>query len=109
MKAQELDTKDAGFFKYAALMDARAKSWAASTFYSEAQKLQAERMRLGLELVYNAKVIFITYRKKFIVVKVDNARVRDKQNLELLEKGYEMMGITKVVTPQGVTYRIPKA
>jgi hypothetical protein len=39
---------------------------------------------------------------------VENPRVIDRYNLELLEGDYEKQGITKVVTAQGVTYRIPK-
>jgi hypothetical protein len=34
--------------------------------------------------------------------------VRDRKMLALLEKDYELLSITKVVTEQGVTYRIPK-
>ena len=30
------------------------------------------------------------------------------RNLELLESDYAAQGITKVVTAQGITYRIPK-
>jgi hypothetical protein len=34
--------------------------------------------------------------------------VRDRKMLALLEQDYVLEGITKVVTEQGVTYRIPK-
>ena len=107
MQARELDTKDAGAYKYAAFMDARVKSYAASTAYSEAQKRRAEQIRLGLGLCY-AGTIYVTFRKKFIVVKVENARVTDTKNLVLLEGDWAKEGITKTQTAQGTAYRIPK-
>lgn len=109
MKAQELDTKSAGYFKFAAMRDARMKSYAASTRYTEAQKIQAERMKLALELVYGAKMFYVTFREKFIVVKVEGAVVKDRKMLGLLEGDYERQGIAKTVTAQAVSYRIAKA
>ena len=61
-----------------------------------------------IEKVYTAKGVHINPRGKFIAIKVDQARVRDRKMLALLEKDYELLSITKVVTEQGVTYRIPK-
>ena len=108
MKATELETKDAGFYKFAAMRDASMRSYAASTSYTEAEKIRAERMKLALELVYGAKGIYVTFRKKFVVIKVDGAYVKDKQNLRLLEQDYEKQGVTKTVTAQGVSYRVAK-
>jgi len=108
MNATELDSKAAPF-AWVAARDAAMKSYAASTLYTEAQKVRAERMKLGLEMVYTAKSIFITYRKKFVTIKLDQARVRDRKTLALLEQDYTAQGdITKVVTDQGITYRIAR-
>jgi hypothetical protein len=108
MIALELDRQEAPF-KWIAARDAAIKSYVASTGYTDSQKVRAERVKLGLEMVYNAKSIFITYRKKFITIKLDQAQVRDRKTLALLEKDYEKLGdITKVLTKQGVTYRIAK-
>lgn len=106
MKEVNLDTQEAGNKAFAA-RDASIKSYAASTAYNEAQKVQAERVKVGLGLVYGGTV-YINYRKKFIAVKVEYPIVRSKKDLRLLEKDYEAAGIVKAVTPQGVTYRIPK-
>ena len=109
MNATELDSKAAPF-AWVAARDAAMKSYAASTLYTEAQKVRAERMKLGLEMVYSARSAFITYRKKFVTIKLDQARVRDRKTLALLEQDYTAQGdITKVVTDQGITYRIAKA
>jgi hypothetical protein len=108
MNATELDTKSAPF-AWVAARDAAMKSYAASTLYTEAQKVRAERMKLGLEMVYSARSAFITYRKKFVTIKLDQARVRDRKTLALLEQDYTAQGdITKVVTDQGITYRIAR-
>jgi len=108
MNTTELDTKAAPF-AWVAARDAAMKSYAASTLYTEAQKVRAERMKLGLEMVYSARSAFITYRKKFVTIKLDQARVRDRKTLALLEQDYTAQGdITKVVTDQGITYRIAR-
>ena len=108
MNATELDTKSAPF-AWVAARDAAMKSYAASTLYTDAQKVRAERMKLGLEMVYSARSAFITYRKKFVTIKLDQARVRDRKTLALLEQDYTAQGdITKVVTDQGITYRIAR-
>ena len=108
MNATELDSKAAPF-AWVAARDAAMKSYAASTLYTEAQKVRAERMKLGLEMVYSARSAFITYRKKFVTIKLDQARVRDRKTLALLEQDYTAQGdLTKVVTDQGITYRIAR-
>jgi hypothetical protein len=108
MKAQELETKSAGYYAFAAARDASMRAVAMWSHYTDRERVRAERMKLGLEMVYNAKGIHINPRGKFIAVKVDQPQVRDRKNLALLEKDYELLSITKVVTEQGITYRIPK-
>ena len=108
MKAQELETKSAGYYAYAAARDASMRAVAMWSHYTDRERVRAERMKLGLEMVYNAKGIHINPRGKFIAVKVDRPQVRDRKNLAPLEKDYELLSITKVVTEQGTTYRIPK-
>ena len=108
MKAQELETKSAGYYAYAAARDASMRAVAMWSHYTDRERVRAERMKLGLEMVYNAKGIHINPRGKFIAVKVDQPQVRDRKMLALLEKDYELLSITKVVTEQGITYRIPK-
>jgi hypothetical protein len=108
MKAQELESKSAGYYAYAAARDASMRAIAMWSHYTDKERVRAERMKLGLEMVYNAKGIHINPRGKFIAIKVDQPQVRDRKNLALLEKDYELLAITKVVTEQGITYRIPK-
>ena len=108
MKEKELDTQSAGYYAYAAARDARMRATAMWSHYTDAERTRAERMKLGLELCYSAKGIYINPRNKFIAIKIDNPTVKDRKNLALLEQDYEAQGITKVLTNQGVTYRIAK-
>ena len=108
MKERELETRSAGFYAYAAARDARMRAAAMWSHYTDAERVRAERMKLALELCYSAKKFYINPRGKFITVKVENPKVRDRRSLDLLEGDYEREGITKVVTAQAVIYRIPK-
>jgi hypothetical protein len=108
MKERELETRNAGFYAYAAARDARMRATAMWSHYTEAERVRAERMKLALELCYSAKNFYINPRGRFISIKIDNPRVKDRSNLVLLEQDYVEQGITKIVTVQGITYRIPK-
>ena len=108
MNESEKDYKPAGQWAWFAERDARMRSAVNSTTFSDAQKLKAERVKLALEMVYSAEKVFIEFRKKFISVKVHKAQVRDRKGLALLEMCYQIEGLEKVKTSQGVTYRILK-
>ena len=103
MKERELETKGAGYYAYAAARDARMRAVAMWSNYTQAEQVRAERIKLGLEMVYNAKGVYLNPRLKFIAIKVDQPQVRDRKNLALLEKDYEVLGITKVVADLGIT------
>ena len=107
MFARELDTAPA-YCGWLAAQDARIKSYAQSTTYSEPQKVAAEAMRMVLDIVYAHDGIHVNYRQKWITVKVSRARVRDRHALTLLEQDYDQRGYSKAVTGQGVIYRIPR-
>lgn len=106
MQATELDSKKAPLAWYAA-QDAKVRSYAASTHYSNEQRLEVDRVKLMMEMMYAGRV-FVNFRKKFAVIKIEDARVREPKMLKELEAEYEERGYTKAVTAQGVIYRIPK-
>jgi hypothetical protein len=108
MQERELDTQSAGFYAYAAARDAAQRSYAASTHYTEQQKTRAERVKLALELMYSSRAVHLNYRKGFVSVKLDSPRVVDRANLDRMEKEWSAAGIAKVITAQGIIYRIPK-
>ena len=108
MKALELNTQEASN-KWWAALDARQRNLNNASRYTEQQKIAAERMRWALELVYSAKNIYITYGARGISIKVDKPVVRDRKELRLLEAGWELAGIVKKVSAQGIIYRYNKA
>ena len=108
MKEQELENKGAGMYAYAAARDARIRSYANSTLYTEAEKIRAERMRGALELCYMHSGVHVNYRQRFVAVKVNGAEVKRRQDLRALEQDWANEGITKHVSGQGVIYRIPR-
>lgn len=108
MHTAESEVKSAPY-AWAAARDARQRSLAAQTHYSNAQQASAERMRFALELLYYCRGVHVNYRQKFIAVKVDAARVRDRKELCKFEADWDRAGIKKLLTNQGVVYRIPKA
>ena len=107
MQNKDLDTQ-ASPVKWFAARDARMKSYAQSTSYTEQAKLRAERMRGALELCYIHNEVHINYRQRFIAIKVDGAEVRRKKDLALLEADWAKEGIIKRTSAQGVIYRIPR-
>ena len=107
MQTVELETKSAGRYAYFAAQDAAVKSYAASTHYTSQQKLNAERKKLLLEMSYYGQV-HINYRKKFIALKVVNTNVQNRKLLQELEQDFAEDNISRVQTPQGIVYRIPK-
>ena len=90
-----------------ALWDARARSNNNASHYTNAQKTEATRVQLGLDLCYSERPTYVTYRKKFIAIKVTGT-VRDKAKLLMLEEEFAVRGYKKIKTPQGTIYRIPK-
>ena len=108
MQERELDTPSAGFYAYAAARDAAQRSYAASTHYTEQQKVRAERMKLAIELMYSARSVHLNYRDRFIAIKLDRPTVRDRRNLAVIEADWAATGVVKRTTAQGIIYRIPK-
>ena len=107
MKTVELETKSAGRYAYFAAQDAAVKSYAASTHYTNQQKLNAERKKLVLEMAYYGQV-HVNYRKKFVALKVVNTNVQNRKLLAELEQDFAEENIARIVTAQGIVYRIPK-
>ena len=109
MKAATIGNDDAKEFKWYAARDARMRSIAAESSYGPAQQMAAVRMKMALEMCYKCKEVYLTYRKKFIALKVDAPTgVSLKKELKVLEAGWELSGYTKKESAQGITYCIPK-
>jgi len=108
MQTKFINTEDAGAHKLAAYLNARMRSTVAATNYSQAQKIKIERMKQALELCYNAREVYVTFRKKFATIKLDSALPVRKQDIRELEADWATAGVTKAVSLQGVIYRVPR-
>lgn len=75
--------------------------------YTTGQRSLAERVKIGLEMVY-ASTVVVKYCTTYISIKVETPRVVDGKNLKLLDLQYESDGIKKVVGKDNIVYRIPK-
>lgn len=108
MSIQMLETehKSAGRFAFFAARDAAFKSAVNASRFSTQLKLKAERMKLVLEILFANDDVTITYCKKWARVKVHNARPRDKKLIKEWEETWAIDGIEKVLTDQGVIYRV---
>lgn len=111
MKAQTLDTQEAQtrMEKYRAVMDAKRRNSEMSHTFSAAQKNRAQVLINSVREAYSHKGVYINYREKFIAVKLNGARVKNRALVNELESKWSREGITKAVSMQGVIYRIPKA
>jgi diaminopimelate epimerase len=92
-----------------ALVDVRNYSARNKANYSQVEIDRAERTLAALKEFYQSNAYYITYRKRFVAIKISNPhKVRQVRKLRQLESSYFSRNYEKVVTPQGVIYRIPK-
>lgn len=106
IQEKELNTQAAGKFAWAAAKDAHRYSDECRMIYTSAQRARAETFRDLVEMAYTNVRAEPTYRKKFVVIKVEHGQVRDRRaareiDLIVAERGYQ-----KTYTPQGFNFRI---
>jgi len=104
---KELDTKDAGGYAYAAALDAQRQNSNNKSTYSQDQIRKALTVRDLLDSAFSYKTLYINYRKRFIAVKADGARAKDRMAREVVEL-FESNGYLVASTPQGVIVRIAR-
>jgi hypothetical protein len=102
---QELDTKDAGQFKYAAFMDAQRRDNDNKSHYTTEQIHRAVSARDLIDTAFRYSKLYINYRKKFIAIKAESARRKDALASEVLDL-FQSYGYGVVSTPQGLIVRI---
>ena len=89
-----------------AAQDASMRNLAAKSHYSPQVQLQVERMKAVLDYCYAGR-IFEAYRPKSVAVKIDKPIVKNSKMLREIESDWAERGIVKVITPQGILYRLP--
>jgi hypothetical protein len=106
MITTETEYKSAGKFAWFAAKDASMNHAINASRFSDAQKLKAERVKLALEMVYSCEKVLIHNNKTFIRVKVIGGTIRDRKTLRLLESDWDKEGIKRILTEQGIIYRV---
>ena len=104
---KELDTKDAGIFAFAAAMDAQRKNSNNKSHYTQEQIRRALTVRDLLDSAFSYTKLYINYRARFIAVKAEGARAKDRMAKEVVDL-FESNGYSVAATPQGVIVRIAK-
>ena len=104
---KELETKAAGQFARAAAMDAQRKNSNNKSHYTQEQIRKALTVRDLLDSAFSYKNLYINYRARFIAVKAEGARAKDRMAQEVVAL-FESNGYTVASTPQGVIVRIAK-
>jgi len=108
MQEKEIGTVGAGYFARGAAINAEMRNRELSHSYSSEQRAKAATARDLIDTAYAYSNIYINYRKTFIAIKVESARVRDKRFAKEMEDIFASQGYTKVVSDQGVVYRLPR-
>jgi hypothetical protein len=104
---KELETKQAGQFAFAAVMDAQRQNSNNKSTYTQEQVRKALTVRDLLDSAFSYKTLYINYRKKFIAVKAEGARARDSMAREVVAL-FESNGYDVAQSPQGLIVRIAK-
>jgi hypothetical protein len=107
MQEKDINTPKA-YNPWYAIQDAKRRSIANQSHFSQAKQVAADRMAMVLPMVYKNSGVYINYRAKFIAVKVSEATVKNSKDLVKLEADWTKLGYTKRVSAQGIIYRIPK-
>jgi len=104
---KELDTKEAGQFAFAAVLDAQRRNSNNKSHYSADQIKRAITVQDLIDTAFSYSKLYINYRKKFIAIKAEGARAKDALAQEVV-KLFESNGYGVVSTPQGLIVRIDK-
>ena len=104
---KELETKQAGVFAFAAVMDAQRQNSNNKSTYTQEQVRRALTVRDLLDSAFSYKTLYINYRKKFIAVKAEGARARDSMAREVVQL-FETNGYDVAQSPQGLIVRIAR-
>ncbi len=104
---KELETKEAGQFAFAAVMDAQRRNSNNKSHYSQEQIRKALIVQDLIDTAFSYKSLYVNYRQKFIAIKAEGARAKDAMAREVV-KLFEANGYGVVSTPQGMIVRIDK-
>lgn len=88
--------------------DAEDKSKRNAAGFTATQKSLAESTAELIRVSYDYKALYTNFRQKFISIKVAEPRTRDRTGVLSLDRLFSDRGYRKVLTPQGIIFRIPR-
>jgi hypothetical protein len=88
--------------------DAERKSQANAAGFSQIQKSLAESTADLIQSAYDYQALYTNFRQKFISIKVAQPRTRNRDSVMSLDRLFSDRGYQKVLTPQGIIFRIPR-
>ena len=95
--------------RLSARVDANTRNENIKQLYLPVEITRADTAMRNIKACYESTEFFTNYRKNFIALKVSKPySVRDRDALQQLEQAFNERNYQKVVTPQGIIYRIPK-
>lgn len=103
---KELQSQPAGRFAWAAAQDAYRYSDQCRMAYTPAQRAKVELFRDLVAMAYTNVRDEPTYRKTFVVIKVEHGLMRDCKIAREVDLIAEERGYEKTHTAQGVNFRI---
>lgn len=105
MNNTTLHTKEADN-KIAAYLNARERSTKAQNLYTPAEQARAADIFESVRTTFIRSKCYLTYRNKFISIKVCNPTASDKLHADALEAELTAMGVERATTAQGIIYRL---
>ena len=110
MQVQKIKSEDAKEFSRGAAINAEYRNRINKQRFSGRDQARAETIRDLVGIVYPESRCYVNYRQKFFSVKIENApaRLQRSPQGQQFEAVMEEYKATKIVTPQGILYRIPK-
>lgn len=104
---KDLDTKDAGRYKWAAAADADRRNAKNKRLYSQDQIRKALMVQDLIDTAFKYDNLYINYRQKFIAIKAEAARAKDALAQTVI-KCFEANGYGVVRTAQGIIVQIDR-
>jgi hypothetical protein len=107
MQVKELDTRPAFNPSWAAV-NVRTRSKQQEYTYSSEERAKARTVLDMMDSAYSYTRSYITYRQKFISVKLQNPALLDPVFASKLDKHFEEEGFTQINTNLGIIIRLPR-
>jgi hypothetical protein len=108
MQTKIYQAEEAGQFSKGAAINAIYRDRENKSRFSAREQARAETVKDLVSIVFPSSVCYVNYRQKFISVKIEKPQKPNSKQAAQLDDVMSDYNATKVVTPQGIVYRIPR-